>query len=128
MRAGLVAIAAAAATITLPTPALAFDPPASPFAVDAGFAAKSSHAAPGVRIHRGDGSGDWDGRRHGRRGRDGFVVGSWYGPVDFDGNRAFDPDKYNDWWHERPHRAYPRWVFNNEGCHRMWQEGGSWRC
>ena len=119
MRAGLLGIAAAAATVILPAPALAFDPPA--LTIDSTFAEGGSH--PGVRIHRGDGS-------HHRRGRggDALVVGSWYGPTDFDGNRAFDPDKYNDWWHERPHRAYPRWVFNNEGCQRMWQEGGSWRC
>src|SRR5258705_4383723 len=33
---------------------------------------------------------------------------------DFDGNRSFDPDKWNDWWHDRPDRAYPRWMSRNQ--------------
>jgi hypothetical protein len=67
-------------------------------------------------------------RRHGH-GSDGFLGGTWawYDP---DLNRSWDSDSYNDWWHDRPDRAYPRWVQHNEGCDegRLWQGGGAWRC
>ncbi len=43
-------------------------------------------------------------------------------------NRSFAPDSYNDWWHDRPDRSYPRWMSNNEGCQRRWWSGGGWRC
>ena len=43
-------------------------------------------------------------------------------------NRAFEPDSYNDWWHERTERSYPRWLQNNQNCERRWWGGGSWRC
>ena len=84
--------------------------------------------------------GRHDRDRHDRRDRDhrrdrrDFDRGDFFGPwnysYDFDGNRSFDPDKWNDWWHERPWRAYPRWVQNNRDCEpeRMWQGGGVWRC
>jgi len=46
--------------------------------------------------------------------RSGFAAGYGYGAYDgyseFDGNRSFDPDRWNDWWHERPDRAFPRWL------------------
>lgn len=73
-----------------------------------------------------------DGRRH-RRDRDCVVVGGNLGYLDYgdyDGNRSFDPDRWNDWWHERPWRAYPRWVQTNENCEpdRMWWSGSGWHC
>jgi hypothetical protein len=54
--------------------------------------------------------------------------GFYYG--DYDANRAFAPDKYNDWWHDRPDRAFPRWVQNNQNCapDRMWWSGNGWHC
>jgi|SRR3954451_2548327 hypothetical protein len=44
-------------------------------------------------------------------------------------NRSWAPDSYNDWWHDRPDRAYPRWIQHNENCSpdRMWWSG-SWHC
>ena len=82
--------------------------------------------------------GDWrrgprDGsRRDRRRARfgDSVLFGGWYGDQDFDGNRSFDPDRWNDWWHERPARAFPRWVQHNDNCppERMWWAGGTLRC
>lgn len=100
-------------------------------------------ASPSVTVHRGGSSfvvgrfRHHDRDRHHRRDRrdrfdefdDGFF-GPWNYSYDFDGNRSFDPDKWNDWWHERPWRAYPRWVQNNRDCDpsRMWQGGGVWRC
>jgi len=67
----------------------------------------------GVRVHRG----------HGRR--DGFDGAFYYGSGDydygdFDANRSFDPDRWNDWWHERPERAFPRWMSRNQDCARRW--------
>lgn len=71
-------------------------------------------------------------RRHVHRG--GYALGGYAGGYydygDFDGNRDFDPDKWNDWWHERPERAFPRWVWRNQDCteDRMWWSGTGWRC
>ena len=42
-------------------------------------------------------------------------------------NEAFKSDSYNDWWHDRPDRAYPAWVRNNQPCRPYWS-GGGWRC
>ena len=47
---------------------------------------------------------------------------------DFDGNRGFDPDKWNDWWHDRPDRAYPRWMTHNQDCARRWYSGDVLTC
>lgn len=74
-----------------------------------------------------DGRDFHDRRRH-RRFHETVVV---HGPSIFwDANRSFDPDRWNDWWHERPWRAYPRWVTSNQNCapDRMWWGGGAWRC
>jgi hypothetical protein len=62
---------------------------------------------------------------------DGFVFGccgynDFYG--DYDANRSFDPDRWNDWWHERPERAYPRWMSRNQGCERQWYSGDVLTC
>jgi hypothetical protein len=48
-------------------------------------------------------------------------------------NRAFAPDSYNDWWNERPDRAFPRWVQEQHArgtCDpdRMWWSGSGWHC
>jgi hypothetical protein len=99
-------------------------------------------AAANVTVHRGGDGGAMTSsghhrrgdrfRHHDRRGRDhdnGFFAGGW-GWYDPNLNRSWDSDSYNDWWHDRPDRAYPRWVQRNEGCDesRMWQGGGAWRC
>jgi len=77
------------------------------------------------RQHHRDGNGHFRGDR--RSFDDGVFVGPW--AYDYQ-DRTFEPDSYNDWWHDRPDRAYPRWVRHNEGCDpdRMWQGGGAWRC
>jgi len=56
--------------------------------------------------------------------------GGYYDAGDYDANRSFSPDKWNDWWHERPQRAFPRWVWRNQNCteDRMWWSGSGWRC
>jgi hypothetical protein len=71
-----------------------------------------------------------DGDRRGRHGSDCAAyldAWSYYNP---DFNRSWDSDSYNDWWHDRPDRAYPRWVQHNEGCDpdRMWWSGRGWHC
>ena len=108
--------------------------PAAPAAAQslsgAGFTAGSAfHSSSGgggltgVTVHRG--SSGHDGIRHHRR--DGFGV--YVGPRDgYDLNRGWASDSYNDWWHDRPDRAFPRWMQANQDCRRMWWSGGDWRC
>ena len=111
------------------SPAAALDPPARLVATG---------SAAGVTIHQGlppgyGGSLRRDGPRHdGNRGRDGrgrrngdsvFIYDR-----DYQGDTAWRAQSYNDWWHERPNRSYPRWMANNQDCQRMWWSGGGWRC
>jgi hypothetical protein len=67
-------------------------------------------------IHVGDGSGF------------GFGYGYGYYDGDYDANRSFDPDKWNDWWHDRPERAFPRWMSRNQDCARPWYSGNVLTC
>ncbi len=70
----------------------------------------------------------------GRHGRDngvrcGDVVMDWYGGEwALYNNRSWDPDSYNDWWHDRPNRAYPHWMTMNQDCQRRWFAGDVLRC
>jgi hypothetical protein len=102
----------------------------------AGFSASSAfHASsvtrhsghPAVRVHRGPfGPGD--------RGGNPFFFGGYNYPAYYDANydidRSWQSDSFNDWWHDRPDRAYPRWVWHNRDCaaDRMWWSGAGWRC
>ena len=97
----------------------------------------------GVNIHRGFDNWDGDRSRRHRHRDDDIRFGDPRGPradalvVDYGlgyggewalyNNRPFEPDSYNDWWHERPWRAYPRWM-GSSSCDRQWWGGGSWRC
>lgn len=91
----------------------------------------------GVKVHHGSThiervlevrSGDRQHRRDRHRGRDGFG-GFYSGPRDgYDINRNWASDSYNDWWHDRPDRAFPRWMQSNQDCERQWWSGGGWRC
>jgi hypothetical protein len=69
-----------------------------------------------------------------RHGRDGFncaSYGDYWGYYNPDFNRSWDSDSYNDWWHDRPDRAFPRWVQQQkETCEpdRMWWSGSGWHC
>jgi hypothetical protein len=70
-----------------------------------------------------------DGRHHRGGGCDGAVVLDVYGgDWAYANNRSFNSDSYNDWWHDRPDRAFPRWMQNNQNCDRVWWSGGGWRC
>jgi hypothetical protein len=78
---------------------------------------------------RGDFRHDGD-RRHRRGGgcrTD--VVMDWYGGEwALYNNRSWEPDSYNDWWHDRPERAYPRWMTRNQDCARRWYSGDALTC
>jgi hypothetical protein len=137
MRPQLLGVAAAAAAIAFPaTPALA-DSSNTPFAAFGSAPAFSGNTQSGipVRIHRGTrhDNGDGDHRGHHRRGRgDTIVIGDGYGWNDGQwalyNNRTFESDSYNDWWHDQPSRAYPRWMSQNLGCEKPWYSGDVLRC
>ena len=124
MRGVLSILAAAAAMSTLPAAA-------SAERRDAGFS-QGQFAASGVRIHRGHGD------RHDRgrfgdfrrdRDRDRLFRGDTFFPYrDYQGDTLWRSDSFNDWWHDRPDRAFPRWVRHNQPCQRQYWAGGGWRC
>jgi hypothetical protein len=92
--------------------------------------AQSADGRTSFSINHGfDGHGSQRGRHRDRRSDDGVVVGTWYegGEWALYNNRSFESDSYNDWWHDRPDRAFPRWVQNGK-CERLWWSGGGWRC
>ena len=89
-----------------------------------GFPVHPSASFHGVAVHRGPGNHHGDRRRHGRGDA---VVAGWY-DSDIGENRSWQPDSYNDWWHDRPDRAFPRWMSDNQDCKRLWWSGGGWRC
>ena len=130
MRGALLIFAAAAAVTLLPAaPAAAQSRGGAGFGHQAGF----SHSSRGVRVHRGDHH-----RGHDRRlsddfrsddGRDRNGRGDAYLPYrDYQGDTLWRSDSFNDWWHDRPDRAYPRWIANNQDCQRQYWAGGGWRC
>ena len=68
---------------------------------------------------------------HSRRRRD-DQIGIWVNSGEWAqyNNRTFESDSFNGWWHDRPDRAYPAWVRNNQmmqNCRLYWA-GGGWRC
>jgi hypothetical protein len=104
-------IAAAGVTVHRGTPRAVSDP--------------SPHAG---RIGRVD-DGDRDRRRHRRRHVDiDYVTSVYGGEWALYNNRSWEPSSYNDWWHERPDRAFPRWMQANQGCERQYWTGAGWRC
>ena len=129
MRSLLLGLAAPIAALALPAPATAeHRDDDAPRVVHPGARGFACGVAP--RQHRRDGDGH---RRHRGGFVDCLVVPGYFGPsADWDGNRSFDADRWNDWWHERPWRAYPRWVQEQRGrsCteDRMWWSGTGWRC
>ena len=93
-------------------------------AVPAAPAEAQSWGGQGFTANHGTQSVQWGGNRHDRhrhRGSQGdIVVGRWgyYDDWGRYNNRTFDPESFNDWWHERPWRSYPRWVTNGT-CDRV---------
>lgn len=98
---------------------------ASPQFTDGSPAARNFDGCREIRRDRHD-------RRENRDFRcDGFAYadGQWA----LHNNRSWEPDSYNDWWNDRPDRAYPRWVQEQRRrgtCNpdRMWWSGSGWHC
>ena len=59
-----------------------------------------------------------------RRGGGGIV----YYDRDYQGDSVWRSNSFNDWWHDNPERAYPRWMQNNGNCDRQWYAGDTLRC
>ena len=47
---------------------------------------------------------------------------------EYQGDTAWKSDSFNDWWHDRPDRAYPRWLTTNQNCERKWVAADTLRC
>jgi len=137
MKSVLLGLAAAAVTITISAPSDAQSLAASGFSASSAFGgsefvSSSDRRLVGIGRHFGGERRNGDHFRHIHVG-DGFgsgfaYAGGYYDDGDFDGNRSFDPDLWNDWWHNRPDRAFPRWMRHNQDCQRLWWSGGGWRC
>lgn len=149
---GVLLAAASAAALMIPDQAIAQAAEAAGFSISSGVPKIRFVRPPNpgeVVINTGSAHrrhfpdrGDWGMERgHGRHihvgddGVDGAVLagGGWgysgyndYG--DYDANRSFSPDKWNDWWHERPERAFPRWMSRNKDCSRRWYSGDTLTC
>ena len=108
--------------MAMASPAAALDPPTALSAAGSAHGVTVHHGLPpqfanmrGNRRHDGD-----------RRRRDGDSIFIY--DRDYQGDTAWRAQSYNDWWHERPDRSYPRWMANNQDCQRLWWSGGGWRC
>lgn len=106
-------------------------PAAAQSVIGAGVPEAKSPGFPGPAFRCRDGS-----RHHGRNPGCGALVGGWVyadGQWALYNNRSWEPDSYNDWWHDRPDRAFPRWVQEQQArgsCDpdRMWWSGSGWHC
>ena len=132
MRSHLLSLTALLAAAAIPAaPAAAQTLSGAGFTAGSAFHSKGHSVGSGdftgVRVHRG-GDRHHGQRHHGRRGDRDFG-GFYVGPRDgYDLNRGWASDSYNDWWHDRPDRAFPRWMSANQDCQRQWWSGGGWRC
>ena len=79
----------------------------------------------GQKSHHG---GDGHHRRHRRDGFGDSLIFTDYGAWALYNNRTWEPDSYNDWWHDNPDRAYPAWMQRNQKCDRMWWSGDTLTC
>lgn len=69
------------------------------------------------------------------RGFDGTAAAAW-GNYDLQSSyddRDWAPESGNGWWHDRPDRAFPRWVLEQRSrgscdADRMWWSGSGWHC
>ena len=86
------------------------------------------HARPGFGFDRHRHDGDRH-RRHDGQLDNGVVLGGYYGGEwALYHNRSWEPDSFNDWWHDNPERAYPAWMQHNQHCDRMWYRGDTLVC
>lgn len=78
----------------------------------------------------GSGQGGADHFGRSGRGSSGSGGGVWVNGGEWAryNNPAWRSDGFNDWWHDRPDRAYPAWMRNNQNCQRQWYAGNVLRC
>ena len=114
-------IAAGIAAITLAAPAAAGTPE------EAFVAVPNVNATAGTLggAHPGFGKNRFNSFGRSSRGGGVWVNGGEWARYN---NSAFQSDGYNDWWHDRPDRAYPAWMRNNQNCQRQWYAGNTLRC
>jgi hypothetical protein len=122
MRTLLLAIASLA--IAAPAPAAAQSGPGMQFSARSG---SGHHGGFGRHDRRRDDTRR-DGRRDGRRDRGNGDVVYYDDYREYQGDSVWKSDSFNDWWHDRPDRAYPRWVATNQNCERKWFAGDTLRC
>lgn len=127
----LLGLAALGAASVFTTPAEAQDPSTGDTRIDNPRVQPGQFATPPLfdqRLCR-DGGGD-DGSRGRNRCNFGVFMNWNGGEWALYNNRSWLPGSYNDWWHDRPDRAYPRWVQHNRNCEpdRMWWSGKGWHC
>lgn len=133
----LLGLAAAIAVTAVTTPAFA-GTPEEPFVaypnVNPTVGTLGANPIPGGGFSGGfvqhPGLGDHHSGRFGRGGGSGSSHGVWVNGGQWAqyNNPAFKSDSYNDWWHDRPDRAYPAWMRNNKNCERQWYAGATLRC
>ena len=127
LAASAVIIAAPAAAGTPEEPFVGF-PNANP---TVGFSGQPAPGFAGGGLVVGFGHPGFGNHHSGRFGRGSGATsnGTWVngGQWALYNNQGFRSDSYNDWWHDRPDRAYPAWVRNNNPCRPYWS-GGGWRC
>lgn len=133
MRAMLLGSALLAAVATSAAPAAAKSWTSAGISAGSAFGGGSGSGVTPGREGSGHAIGSSDGDRHDRRdrrrnrGRDSAIVfGDW--DRDYQGDTLWRPSSFNDWWHERPNRSFPRWMKHNQNCERQWWGGGAWRC
>jgi hypothetical protein len=80
---------------------------------------------PTTSVQGGFVRGRHDGRVRRHSGDDGSVL---IYDRDYQGDSIWKSDSFNDWWHDRPERAYPRWMVNNQNCEKQWYQGDVLRC
>ena len=114
MRALLACLAVSVAAIVFPGAAAAEESDRLEFVAKPSF---------GIVSGRHDGRHDGRFRRH--RGDDGTV---FVYDRDYQGDTAWRSDGFNDWWHDNPQRAYPRWMLSNQNCEKQWYQGSLLRC
>jgi len=129
---GCAAVAALVAISPAPSPAQGQSVSAASFSASSAFGdIRFRSPPPNGGITSGIARGH---RRHihvrddGAIGGFGYAYSGYSDYGDYDGNRSFDPDKWNDWWHERPERAFPRWMSRNRDCARRWYSGDVLTC
>ena len=133
MRAVLLGAAASIAAITLPSaPAQAQQfVSGQPFVNGTSIATGPFVQSPAFGGRCLDGfRGPRDGGRHrgGMGCNTGVILDYYGGEWALYNNRTWEPDSYNDWWHDNPGRAYPAWMRHNQTCDRMWWSGDTLIC